>query len=158
MGGQSKGQSRRKYKTIKMTQILPKIPVHLYSAPRRHIWSSPPTTPTTPRQYASSPKCGTLTFTRWNTSLHPIDIPALPPIVPRNHHRIPPQNGDLCVSILHPPVDDPQSGELPCERWNPTQNVRTILLSVVGARCSHIYCPRLQRYVLLGGWKSSKSL
>ena len=41
------------------------------------------------------------------------------------------QNGDLCVSILHPPVDDPQSGELPCERWNPTQNVRTILLSVV---------------------------
>merc|ERR1711863_139 len=41
------------------------------------------------------------------------------------------ENGDLCVSILHPPVDDPQSGELPCERWNPTQNVRTILLSVV---------------------------
>lgn len=23
------------------------------------------------------------------------------------------------------------SGELPCERWNPTQNVRTILLSVI---------------------------
>ena len=41
------------------------------------------------------------------------------------------QNGDLCISILHPPVDDPQSGELPCERWNPTQNVRTVLLSVV---------------------------
>ena len=34
------------------------------------------------------------------------------------------QNGDLCISILHPPVDDPHSGELPCERWNPTQNVR----------------------------------
>ncbi|CAH1392665.1 unnamed protein product [Nezara viridula] len=34
------------------------------------------------------------------------------------------ENGDLCISILHPPVDDPQSGELPCERWNPTQNVR----------------------------------
>lgn len=57
------------------------------------------------------------------------------------------QNGDLCISILHPPIDDPQSGELPCERWNPTQNVRydpdccyafpdcllcsTILLSVI---------------------------
>lgn len=41
------------------------------------------------------------------------------------------ENGDLCVSILHPPVDDPQSGEMPCERWNPTQNVRTILLSVI---------------------------
>lgn len=34
------------------------------------------------------------------------------------------QNGDVCISILHPPVDDPQSGELPSERWNPTQNVR----------------------------------
>lgn len=41
------------------------------------------------------------------------------------------QNGDLCISILHPPVDDPQSGELPCERWNPTQSVRTVLLSVI---------------------------
>ena len=41
------------------------------------------------------------------------------------------ENGDLCISILHPPVDDPQSGELPSERWNPTQNVRTILLSVI---------------------------
>ena len=34
------------------------------------------------------------------------------------------QNGDVCISILHPPVDDPQSGELPSERWNPTQTVR----------------------------------
>ena len=34
------------------------------------------------------------------------------------------QNGDLCISILHPPVDDPHSGEMACERWNPTQNVR----------------------------------
>ncbi|CAH1400142.1 unnamed protein product [Nezara viridula] len=41
------------------------------------------------------------------------------------------ENGDLCISILHPPIDDPQSGELPCERWNPTQTVRTILLSVI---------------------------
>uniref|UniRef100_A0A8C4ZKY7 Ubiquitin-conjugating enzyme E2 R1 n=1 Tax=Gadus morhua TaxID=8049 RepID=A0A8C4ZKY7_GADMO len=40
-------------------------------------------------------------------------------------------NGDVCISILHPPIDDPQSGELPSERWNPTQNVRTILLSVI---------------------------
>ena len=41
------------------------------------------------------------------------------------------ENGDLCVSILHPPVDDPHSGEMACERWNPTQSVRTILLSVI---------------------------
>lgn len=37
---------------------------------------------------------------------------------------VPAQTGDVCISILHPPVDDPQSGELPSERWNPTQNVR----------------------------------
>ncbi|XP_077390464.1 cell division cycle 34 homolog a isoform X2 [Festucalex cinctus] len=41
------------------------------------------------------------------------------------------KNGEVCISILHPPVDDPHSGELPSERWNPTQNVRTILLSVI---------------------------
>lgn len=41
------------------------------------------------------------------------------------------ENGEVCISILHPPVDDPQSGELPSERWNPTQNVSTILLSVI---------------------------
>lgn len=41
------------------------------------------------------------------------------------------ESGDVCISILHPPVDDPQSGELPQERWNPTQTVRTILLSVI---------------------------
>jgi len=40
-------------------------------------------------------------------------------------------DGQLCISILHPPGEDPHSGELPCERWNPTQNVRTILLSVI---------------------------
>jgi ubiquitin-conjugating enzyme E2 R len=40
-------------------------------------------------------------------------------------------NGEICISILHPPVDDPQSGELPSERWNPTQSVRTVLLSVI---------------------------
>lgn len=41
------------------------------------------------------------------------------------------ENGDCCISILHAPSDDPQSGELPCERWNPTQNARTVLLSVI---------------------------
>uniref|UniRef100_A0A8C2MEA3 UBC core domain-containing protein n=1 Tax=Cricetulus griseus TaxID=10029 RepID=A0A8C2MEA3_CRIGR len=41
------------------------------------------------------------------------------------------ETGDVCFSILHPPVDDPQSVELPSEGWNPTQNVRTILLSVI---------------------------
>lgn len=64
----------------------------------------------------------------------PPDYPYSPPTVrflTKVWHPNVYENGDLCISILHPPVDDPQSGELPCERWNPTQNVRTILLSVI---------------------------
>ena len=34
------------------------------------------------------------------------------------------QDGELCISILHPPGEDALSGELPQERWNPTQSVR----------------------------------
>jgi len=64
----------------------------------------------------------------------PHDYPYSPPsirFITKVWHPNVYENGDLCISILHPPVDDPQSGELPCERWNPTQNVRTILLSVI---------------------------
>ncbi|KAI5711376.1 hypothetical protein M8J75_016557 [Diaphorina citri] len=64
----------------------------------------------------------------------PIDYPYSPPTIrflTKVWHPNVYENGDLCISILHPPIDDPQSGEMPCERWNPTQNVRTILLSVI---------------------------
>lgn len=64
----------------------------------------------------------------------PHDYPYSPPSVKfltKVWHPNVYENGDLCISILHPPIDDPQSGELPCERWNPTQNVRTVLLSVI---------------------------
>ncbi|KAL3866377.1 hypothetical protein ACJMK2_043680 [Sinanodonta woodiana] len=64
----------------------------------------------------------------------PHDYPYSPPTVrflTRMWHPNVYENGDVCISILHPPVDDPQSGELPSERWNPTQNVRTILLSII---------------------------
>lgn len=64
----------------------------------------------------------------------PHDYPYSPPSVKfltKVWHPNVYENGDLCISILHPPIDDPQSGELACERWNPTQNVRTVLLSVI---------------------------
>lgn len=64
----------------------------------------------------------------------PLDYPYSPPafrFLTKMWHPNIYENGDVCISILHPPVDDPQSGELPSERWNPTQNVRTILLSVI---------------------------
>ncbi|UXI15502.1 deoxyribodipyrimidine photolyase [Sarcoptes scabiei] len=66
--------------------------------------------------------------------MFPYDYPYNPPtlkFLTKVWHPNVYENGDLCISILHPPVEDPQSGELACERWNPTQNVRTILLSVI---------------------------
>lgn len=40
-------------------------------------------------------------------------------------------NGKVCMSILHPPGEDVMSGELPEERWLPTQSVTTIILSLM---------------------------
>ncbi|KAF7637456.1 UBIQUITIN_CONJUGAT_2 domain-containing protein [Meloidogyne graminicola] len=61
---------------------------------------------------------------------YPYSPPSMKFIQPVYHPNVYP-NGELCISILHPPVDDPHSGELSSERWNPTQTVRTVLLSVI---------------------------
>ncbi|CAH8475113.1 unnamed protein product [Heterobilharzia americana] len=64
----------------------------------------------------------------------PEDYPYSPPtmhFLSKMYHPNIYESGEVCISILHTPGDDPQSGELPSERWNPTQNVRTILLSVI---------------------------
>eukprot|EP00051_Salpingoeca_urceolata_P012894 m.160939 g.160939 ORF g.160939 m.160939 type:complete len:231 (+) comp17631_c5_seq2:2006-2698(+) len=64
----------------------------------------------------------------------PTDYPFSPPkmkfVTPMWHPNVYP-DGTLCISILHPPGHDEMSGERPEERWNPTQQVRTILLSVI---------------------------
>eukprot|EP01103_Thecamoeba_quadrilineata_P010478 TRINITY_DN2274_c0_g1_i2.p1 TRINITY_DN2274_c0_g1~~TRINITY_DN2274_c0_g1_i2.p1 ORF type:complete len:156 (+),score=14.09 TRINITY_DN2274_c0_g1_i2:114-581(+) len=41
------------------------------------------------------------------------------------------QNGEVCISILHPPGEDPHHYEASCERWSPVQSVEKILISVV---------------------------
>jgi len=64
----------------------------------------------------------------------PQDYPYSPPafrFITKMFHSNIYENGEVCISILHSPINDPQSGELPSERWNPTQSVRTILLSVI---------------------------
>ncbi|XP_036745752.1 ubiquitin-conjugating enzyme E2 R1 isoform X2 [Manis pentadactyla] len=68
------------------------------------------------------------------------------------------KTGDVCISILHPPVDDPQSGELPSERWNPTQNVRTILLSIISLLNEpNTFSPaNVDASVMYRKWKESK--
>jgi len=91
----------------------------------------------------------------------PHDYPYNPPTVrflSKVWHPNVYENGDLCISILHPPVDDPQSGELPCERWNPTQNVRTILLSVVSLLNEpNTFSPaNVDASVMYRRWKDSK--
>ncbi|GAM36553.1 ubiquitin conjugating enzyme [Talaromyces pinophilus] len=49
-------------------------------------------------------------------------------------------NGNLCISILHTPGEDEQSGELAAERWSPAQRVESVLISILSllddAECS----------------------
>lgn len=64
----------------------------------------------------------------------PNDYPFNPPTFKFNNEFFHPNvyiDGRLCISILHPPGDDPTSGETAAERWNPTQSVESILISIV---------------------------
>ena len=64
----------------------------------------------------------------------PKDYPMSPPAMrftcPMFHPNIF-KNGNVCISILHPPGDDPLHYETASIRWSPVQSVETILLSVV---------------------------
>lgn len=40
-------------------------------------------------------------------------------------------DGRVCISILHPPGDDPFNYESSDERWSPVQSVEKILVSVL---------------------------
>ncbi|RDL35354.1 Uncharacterized protein BP5553_07285 [Venustampulla echinocandica] len=60
--------------------------------------------------------------------------PFLPPtfkfLRPIYHPNIYP-DGRVCISILHAPGDDAQSGELASERWSPLQGAESVLRSVL---------------------------
>ncbi|KAJ8303997.1 hypothetical protein KUTeg_017580 [Tegillarca granosa] len=91
----------------------------------------------------------------------PADYPYNPPsvkFISKMWHPNVYENGDVCISILHPPVDDPQSGELPSERWNPTQNVRTVLLSIISLLNEpNTFSPaNVDASVMFRKWKDSK--
>lgn len=64
----------------------------------------------------------------------PRDYPLSPPSLrfnpPLLHPNIYP-DGFVCISILHPPGEDPNQYERPEERWSPVQSVEKILLSVM---------------------------
>ncbi|KAK4688811.1 hypothetical protein P7C73_g1307, partial [Tremellales sp. Uapishka_1] len=59
--------------------------------------------------------------------LNPFTMTFDPPLL---HPNIYP-NGVVCISILHPPGDDPMRYESASERWSPVQGVRSVLLSVL---------------------------
>jgi len=60
---------------------------------------------------------------------------------------------------LHSPIDDPQGGELPQERWNPTQNVRTILMSIISMLNEpNTYSPaNVDASVMFRDWREQKN-
>ncbi|KAJ2711696.1 ubiquitin conjugating enzyme Ubc7/UbcP3, partial [Coemansia sp. Cherry 401B] len=64
----------------------------------------------------------------------PKDYPLNPPTMkftsPMFHPNVY-SNGVVCISILHPPGDDPNHYESSSERWSPVQSVEKILLSVL---------------------------
>ncbi|CEQ41523.1 SPOSA6832_03263 [Sporobolomyces salmonicolor] len=64
----------------------------------------------------------------------PRDYPLSPPKMkfdpPLFHPNIY-ASGDVCISILHAPGDDPNSYESASERWSPVQSVEKVLLSVI---------------------------
>ncbi|KAI9847566.1 MAG: hypothetical protein M1837_002140 [Sclerophora amabilis] len=64
----------------------------------------------------------------------PKEYPHLPPKMkfetPIFHPNIY-QNGEVCISILHPPEDDKYGYESAAERWSPVQTPETILISVI---------------------------
>ncbi|KAH3671558.1 hypothetical protein OGAPHI_000261 [Ogataea philodendri] len=63
----------------------------------------------------------------------PSDYPLSPPKLKFKSQILHPniyKDGTVCISILHPPGDDPMQYESADERWGPLQSVEKILLSV----------------------------
>ncbi|EHK41845.1 uncharacterized protein TrAtP1_011493 [Trichoderma atroviride] len=65
----------------------------------------------------------------------PADYPYQPPVfrflTPSIIHPNVYLDGNLCISILHKPGEDEQSGELASERWNVLHGVESVLRSVL---------------------------
>ncbi|CED82883.1 ubiquitin-conjugating enzyme [Phaffia rhodozyma] len=59
--------------------------------------------------------------------LNPFKMKFDPPILHPNVY----ENGEVCISILHSPGEDPHGYESSSERWSPIQSVEKVLLSVI---------------------------
>ncbi|KAI8539961.1 hypothetical protein RHMOL_Rhmol09G0223400 [Rhododendron molle] len=66
---------------------------------------------TFPSNYPNSPPTVRFTSDIWHPNVYP--------------------DGKVCISILHPPGDDPNGYELASERWTPVHTVESIVLSII---------------------------
>ncbi|XP_057970879.1 ubiquitin-conjugating enzyme E2 7-like isoform X1 [Malania oleifera] len=64
-----------------------------------------------PPNYPNSPPSVRFTSEIWHPNVYP--------------------DGRVCISILHPPGDDPNGYELASERWSPVHTVESIVLSII---------------------------
>ncbi|GAB2286687.1 Ubiquitin-conjugating enzyme 13 [Dionaea muscipula] len=64
-----------------------------------------------PSNYPNSPPSVKFTSELWHPNVYP--------------------DGKVCISILHPPGDDPNGYELASERWSPVHTVESIVLSII---------------------------
>ncbi|KAG6760237.1 hypothetical protein POTOM_036743 [Populus tomentosa] len=64
-----------------------------------------------PQNYPVSPPTVRFTSEVWHPNVYP--------------------DGKVCISILHPPGDDPNGYELATERWSPVHTVESIVLSII---------------------------
>ncbi|KAG8908238.1 Ubiquitin-conjugating enzyme E2 7 [Tulasnella sp. 403] len=73
--------------------------------------------------------------------LNPFKMKFDPPLF---HPNIYP-DGNVCISILHAPGDDPHGYELSSERWSPVQSVEKVLLKPNLESGANIDCCKLYR-------------
>ncbi|WOL04796.1 hypothetical protein Cni_G13518 [Canna indica] len=64
-----------------------------------------------PSNYPNSPPTVRFTSEMWHPNVYP--------------------DGRVCISILHPPGEDPNGYELASERWTPIHTVESIVLSII---------------------------
>lgn len=67
------------------------------------------------------------------------------------------RQGECASSFSTPPVDDPRSGELPSEQWNPTHHVRTIPSIISLLKEPNTFSPaKVDASVMNRKWKEKK--
>ncbi|KAI9387642.1 hypothetical protein POPTR_010G206766v4 [Populus trichocarpa] len=73
-----------------------------------------------PKNYPNSPPTVRFTSEMWHPNVYP--------------------DGKVCISILHPPGDDPNGYELATERWSPVHTVCDAFMHFIFFGCSIYVC------------------